>query len=49
MRVIGFSVVTDMCLPDALEAADENEIIAIAKTAEPKLTKLITGILEQEA
>ena len=49
MRVIGFSVITDMCLPDALEAADENEIIEIAKTAEPKLTKLITGILEQEA
>ena len=49
MRVIGFSVITDMCLLDALEAADENEIIEIAKTAEPKLTKLITGILEQEA
>ena len=49
MRVIGFSVVTDMCLPDALEEANENEIIEIAKTAEPKLTKLITGILEQEA
>jgi len=41
--------VTDMCLPDALEAADESEIIAIAKNAEPKLTKLITGVLEQEA
>ena len=42
-------MVTDMCLPDALEAADENEIIEIAKSAEPKLTRLITGVLEQEA
>ena len=49
MRVIGFSVVTDMCLADALEPADEQEIIAIAQTAEPKLTKLITGVLEQES
>lgn len=49
MSVVGFSVVTDMCLPDALKAADENEIIAIAKTAEPKLTKLITSLLGQMA
>lgn len=49
MHVVGFSVVTDMCLPDALKAADENEIIAIAKGAEPKLTKLITSLLGQMA
>ena len=49
MHVVGFSVVTDMCLPDALKAADENEIIAIAKGAEPKLTKLIIGLLGQMA
>jgi len=49
MNVVGFSVVTDMCLPDALKAADENEIIAIAKEAEPKLTKLIMGLLGEMA
>ena len=49
INVVGFSVVTDMCLPDALKAADENEIIAIAKEAEPKLTKLITSLLGQMA
>ena len=49
MNVVGFSVVTDMCLPDALKAADESEIIAIAKGAEPKLTKLITSLLGQMA
>ena len=49
MSIVGFSVVTDMCLPDALKAADESEIIAIAKGAEPKLTKLITSLLDQMA
>lgn len=49
MRVLGLSVVTDMCLPDALKAADIQEILAIAAGAEPKLRKLVLGILAQEA
>ncbi len=48
MRVIGFSVITDMCLADALKPADVNEIVRVANEAEPKLTKLILGVLEQE-
>lgn len=48
MRVIGFSCITDMCLPDALEAADVNEIVRIASEAEPKLSKLVTGVLAEE-
>lgn len=48
MRCVGFSVVTDMCLPDALEAADVQRIIAIANDAEPRLTTLVTGVLEHE-
>jgi purine-nucleoside phosphorylase len=46
MRVVGFSVITDMCLPDALEAADVTKIIATANATEPKLTKLVIGVLE---
>ncbi|MFN9551277.1 MAG: purine-nucleoside phosphorylase [Pirellulaceae bacterium] len=46
MRVVGFSVITDMCLPDALEAADVAKIIATANATEPKLTKLVIGVLE---
>jgi len=46
MRVVGFSVITDMCLPDALEAADVAKIIATANQTEPKLTKLVIGVLE---
>jgi len=49
MRVLGCSIVTDMCLPDALKAVDVAEIIATANRAEPKLRKIILGILAQEA
>ena len=49
MRTVGFSVITDMCLPDALEAADVSKIIAIANDAEPRLTTLLTGVLEYDA
>jgi purine-nucleoside phosphorylase len=48
LRVVGFSVVTDMCLPDALQPADPHEIVKIANQAEPKLSKLVLGVLAQE-
>ena len=48
LRTVGFSVVTDMCLPDALEPADVEKIIATANAAEPKLRALVTGILSHE-
>ncbi|MBX3432394.1 MAG: purine-nucleoside phosphorylase [Pirellulales bacterium] len=49
MRIFGLSVITDMCLPDALKPADVAEIIAVANGAEPKLRALVLGILEYEA
>ncbi|HZN33937.1 MAG TPA: purine-nucleoside phosphorylase [Pirellulaceae bacterium] len=48
LSVVGFSIVTDMCLPDALEAADVAKIIATANAAEPNLTKLVLGVLAGE-
>ena len=48
MRVVGFSVVTDLCFPDALEPADVHEIVRIANEAEPSLTKLVLGVLAEE-
>jgi len=48
MRVVGFSIVTDMCLPDALQPADVERIIATANTAEPKLRTLVRGVLAGE-
>ena len=47
MRVLGLSIITDMCLPDALEPATLERIIAVANTAEPKLTALVRGVLER--
>lgn len=47
MRVLAFSIITDQCLPDALEEADVPTIIATAQAAEPKLTTLVTGVLRE--
>jgi purine-nucleoside phosphorylase len=49
MRVLGLSIVTDMCLPDALEPADIQKILAVAAEAEPKLRKIVLGVLAAEA
>jgi purine-nucleoside phosphorylase len=49
MRVLGLSIVTDLCLPDALEPADIGQILATAAEAEPKLRKIVLGILAAEA
>jgi purine-nucleoside phosphorylase len=46
MRVLGVSIITDMCLPDNLEPATVEKIIAVANGAEPKLTQLVVGVLE---
>ena len=47
LKVVGFSVVTDMCLPDALQPAVVEEIIATANAAEPKLRELVAGVVGQ--
>ena len=46
MRVLGLSIITDLCLPDALEVAELSTIIATAGRTEPALTALVRGILE---
>jgi purine-nucleoside phosphorylase len=47
MRTIGLSIITDQCLPDALEPADLGRIIATARRAEPALTRLIGAVVER--
>lgn len=47
LRVLGLSVVTDSCLPDALRPADVSEIIQVANAAQPRLEALVTGFLER--
>jgi purine-nucleoside phosphorylase len=47
MRVLGVSIITDQCLPDALAPTTVERIIAVARDAEPHLTALIQGVLER--
>lgn len=47
MRVIGISAVTDECFPDALVPALMEDILEAANIAEPKMTKVLMGVLER--
>ena len=49
MRTVGISIITDQCLPDALEPADIGRIIATAAEAEPRLTQLLATVVERLA
>jgi purine-nucleoside phosphorylase len=45
MRVLGLSIITDQCLPDALKPAHVADFIAVARSAEPKLSAVVRGVL----
>jgi purine-nucleoside phosphorylase len=47
MRTLGISIITDQCLPDALEPVNLERIIATATRAEPSLTQLIRRVVER--
>lgn len=47
LKVLGFSIVTDLCLPDALEPANIQEILAVAGAAEGKLRAVVTNLLQR--
>ena len=46
LRNLGLSVITDMCLPDALEPVSLEAILATAATAEKKLRVLVRHVVE---
>jgi purine-nucleoside phosphorylase len=46
LQVLGISVITDMCLPDALEVATVEQILAVANSAEPKLRAIILAAVK---
>ena len=45
LRVLGISIVTDLCFPECLEPADIQAIIRVAGEAEPRLTALIGKVV----
>lgn len=47
MKTLGFSVITDMCLPDALEEANIDQILAVAADGGAKLERLISEIIRR--
>lgn len=47
MRVLGISIVTDLCIPDALEPVSLPEIIKTANDAEKKLRVLVRRIVAE--
>jgi purine-nucleoside phosphorylase len=47
MRVLGVSVITDVCLPDALEPVSLAEIVATANVAEKKLRRLVRRVVAE--
>lgn len=47
LKVLGFSIVTDMCLPDALAPVQLEHILAVANAAEAKLRKIVLTLLER--
>jgi purine-nucleoside phosphorylase len=49
LEVLGLSVITDMCLPDALEVATVENILAVARSAEPKLRAIIAAAMRRLA
>jgi purine-nucleoside phosphorylase len=46
LPVAAISVLTDECDPDNLQPVNVEEIIAVAKEAEPKLVTLFKGLIE---
>lgn len=46
-RTLGISCVTDRCIPETLRPAVLEEIIQVALAAEPKITRLITRVIER--
>ena len=47
MEVLGISVITDECFPDALEPVSLDDVLEAAAMAEPQLTRVVVGVLER--
>lgn len=46
LRVFGISCITDLCLPDNLQPVSVEEIIAVANEADPKISRIVTRLIE---
>jgi len=46
-RTLGISVITDLCLPETLEPASLEKILAVAAGAEPTMRTLVRGVVAE--
>jgi purine-nucleoside phosphorylase len=49
MRVLGFSILTDECFPEMLKPVSLDEVIAVAKEAEPRMTAVMKEVVRRLA
>ena len=47
LEVLGISVITDECFPDALEPVSLDDVLEAAAMAEPKMTQVLVGVFER--
>ncbi len=47
MRVLGISIITDLCFPDLPQAVSHQIVIKAANEAEPKLTRLVEEVMRE--
>ena len=47
MKVLGISILTDECFPDALKPALLEEILKVATSAEPKMTAIMKEVVQR--
>ncbi len=47
MKVLGFSILTDECFPDALKPATLKDILEVAKNSEPKMTAIMKEVIRR--
>jgi purine-nucleoside phosphorylase len=47
IEVLGLSILTDECFPDALKPVTLQEVIATANAAEPNMTRLMAEVVRR--
>jgi purine-nucleoside phosphorylase len=46
-KILGLSIITDICLPNAMEEVSHKIVLEAANKAAPKLSKLIVEVVKK--
>jgi len=47
MRVLGFSIITDMGFAEAMEPVSLQDVLKVAAVAEPRFVRLVTEVVRR--